>query len=135
MKIETKNEQAVSPIIGVILMVAITVILAAIIAAFVFGMSSTALQKSRIVGATAQQTSGTGIQVTWIGGQDNTFCEYYKVNVTAPNGKAFNESVGQPCVVGSRVILDKAGSNGQDEVMVVAHFADGSENIVLDTKV
>jgi len=33
-----KNEDAVSPVIGVILMVAITVILAAVIAAFVFGM-------------------------------------------------------------------------------------------------
>ncbi|MCG7854185.1 MAG: type IV pilin N-terminal domain-containing protein, partial [Methanosarcinaceae archaeon] len=33
-----KDEDAVSPVIGVILMVAITVILAAVIAAFVFGM-------------------------------------------------------------------------------------------------
>ncbi|KGK97823.1 hypothetical protein LI82_08625 [Methanococcoides methylutens] len=33
-----RNEDAVSPVIGVILMVAITVILAAVIAAFVFGM-------------------------------------------------------------------------------------------------
>lgn len=35
-----KNEGAVSPVIGVILMVAITVILAAVIAAFVFGMGA-----------------------------------------------------------------------------------------------
>jgi flagellin-like protein len=34
----TRDEEAVSPVIGVILMVAITVILAAVIAAFVFGM-------------------------------------------------------------------------------------------------
>ena len=34
-----KREDAVSPVIGVILMVAITVILAAVIAAFVFGMA------------------------------------------------------------------------------------------------
>lgn len=33
------NEKALSPVIGVILMVAITVILAAVIAAFVFGMA------------------------------------------------------------------------------------------------
>lgn len=36
----SKNEEAVSPVIGVILMVAITVILAAVIAAFVFGMGT-----------------------------------------------------------------------------------------------
>ena len=35
-----QNEDAVSPVIGVILMVAITVILAAVIAAFVFGMGT-----------------------------------------------------------------------------------------------
>ncbi|NPE31377.1 type IV pilin N-terminal domain-containing protein [Methanococcoides sp. SA1] len=35
-----RNEDAVSPVIGVILMVAITVILAAVIAAFVFGMGA-----------------------------------------------------------------------------------------------
>ena len=38
MRIFSKNEDAVSPVIGVILMVAITVILAAVIAAFVFGL-------------------------------------------------------------------------------------------------
>lgn len=36
-----KNEDAVSPVIGVILMVAITVILAAVIAAFVFNIGGT----------------------------------------------------------------------------------------------
>ena len=37
----TKNDEAVSPVIGVILMVAITVILAAVIAMFVFGLAGT----------------------------------------------------------------------------------------------
>ena len=47
-----RNEEAVSPVIGVILMVAITVILAAVIAAFVFGMAGN-IQKTRVVAATA----------------------------------------------------------------------------------
>jgi|Deesub1362B_J571_1020462.scaffolds.fasta_scaffold00801_4 flagellin-like protein len=38
----TRNEKAVSPVIGVILMVAITVILAAVIASFVFGLGAKA---------------------------------------------------------------------------------------------
>ena len=42
-----KNEDAVSPVIGVILMVAITVILAAVIAAFVFGMAGN-IQKTHV---------------------------------------------------------------------------------------
>lgn len=40
MKMLRRNEEAVSPVIGTILMVAITVILAAVIAAFVFGMGT-----------------------------------------------------------------------------------------------
>jgi len=43
-----KEGMAISPVIGVILMVAITVILAAVIAAFVFGMAS-AVQSPKVV--------------------------------------------------------------------------------------
>ncbi|MBN2487619.1 MAG: type IV pilin N-terminal domain-containing protein [Methanosarcinaceae archaeon] len=54
------DEDAVSPVIGVILMVAITVILAAVIAAFVFGMGppETAPQAS-VRGSAATATDGT----------------------------------------------------------------------------
>ncbi|WP_054847863.1 type IV pilin [Methanoculleus chikugoensis] len=47
-----ENEEAVSPVIGVILMVAITVILAAVIAAFVFGMTGN-VQTTKTVAVTA----------------------------------------------------------------------------------
>ena len=46
------SEDAVSPVIGVILMVAITVILAAVIAAFVFGMAGN-VSKTRSIAVTA----------------------------------------------------------------------------------
>ena len=49
-----KNDEAVSPVIGVILMVAITVILAAVIAAFVFGMSGN-ISKTKVVAVTVTQ--------------------------------------------------------------------------------
>ncbi len=55
-----KNDEAVSPVIGVILMVAITVILAAVIAAFVFGMSGN-ISKTKVVAVTAQQPDATHI--------------------------------------------------------------------------
>ncbi len=54
----TRNEEAVSPVIGVILMVAITVILAAVIAAFVFGMAGN-ISKTKVVAATVQQPDAT----------------------------------------------------------------------------
>ena len=65
----TKNDDAVSPVIGVILMVAITVILAAVIAAFVFGMAGN-ISKTKIVEVTAQRTNSTAVFATYEGGQD-----------------------------------------------------------------
>ena len=53
-----KTKDAVSPVIGVILMVAITVILAAVIAAFVFGMAG-GVSKTKTVAATAKQSGTT----------------------------------------------------------------------------
>ncbi len=54
MVVTRKNDEAVSPVIGVILMVAITVILAAVIAAFVFGMSGN-ISKTKTVAVTVQK--------------------------------------------------------------------------------
>lgn len=53
------NEEAVSPVIGVILMVAITVILAAVIAAFVFGMAPPAKAPSVQLRVTADVSNLT----------------------------------------------------------------------------
>src|SRR5665647_1096452 len=64
-----KNDEAVSPVIGVILMVAITVILAAVIAAFVFGMSGN-IQKTKVVSATLTRPNSTAVTSTYQGGQD-----------------------------------------------------------------
>ena len=55
--------------IGVILMVVVTVILAAVIAAFVFGMGTSA-QKGKVVAATAQ-ISGDNLIVTYQGGPNH----------------------------------------------------------------
>ena len=63
----SKDEEAVSPVIGVILMVAITVILAAVIAAFVFGMSGSLSQSPPNVSIGAR-SSGTDLIVTHNGG-------------------------------------------------------------------
>lgn len=64
------NEDAVSPVIGVILMVAITVILAAVIAAFVFGMGppEQAPQASLRASADTIETGIEGIKLEHQGG-------------------------------------------------------------------
>ncbi|MCZ7392621.1 MAG: type IV pilin N-terminal domain-containing protein [Candidatus Methanoperedens sp.] len=64
-----KNEEAVSPVIGVILMVAITVILAAVIAAFVFGMGTPQKAPQASIVITSATTSTGYINLTHSGGE------------------------------------------------------------------
>ena len=129
----TKNEDAVSPVIGVILMVAITVILAAVIAAFVFGMAGN-IQKTKVVAATAAQSGANTIYVTYQGGQDQALVDAVSVAVgtTAP------ESIGT--TVGKTYAWTNAAHGGtvtptRDHVVATAHFTDGTTQVILDTYV
>jgi flagellin-like protein len=127
-----KREDAVSPVIGVILMVAITVILAAVIAAFVFGMAS-GVSKTKAVAATARQT-GTNIVITWQGGQDNPMVTGYTIQIDNSTTSKISRLVSDNVVGNSTTILGY-GSDGQDHVVVVGNFSDGSSQVVLDTYV
>jgi flagellin-like protein len=128
-----KREDAVSPVIGVILMVAITVILAAVIAAFVFGMAGS-VSKTKAVAAAARQ-SGTFYVITWEGGQDNTYVSVYNVTLTDSAGNIINGPVaGYPGVVGNTTQWPGA-TPGNDHVIVVGFFTDGTQQVVLDTYV
>jgi archaeal type IV pilus assembly protein PilA len=121
-----KNEEAVSPVIGVILMVAITVILAAVIAAFVFGMAGN-IQKTKVVAATASQQGQTQVYVTYQGGQDAPFVTAISAQI---NGGALKNVATH---VGSTV--DLSGTTGRDHVVATATFTDGTTQVILDTYV
>jgi flagellin-like protein len=124
-----KREDAVSPVIGVILMVAITVILAAVIAAFVFGMAG-GVTKTKTVAATSRQ-NGNDIVVTWEGGQDNSYVTGYGVNIKdGGNIQVFNSAI-----VGNTSIFLGQGTVNNDHVVVNASFTDGSGQVILDTYV
>jgi len=122
-----KNEEAVSPVIGVILMVAVTVILAAVIAAFVFGMAG-GLQKGKTVAATAQH-QGTNIYVTYQGGPDAARVTNYSVNVgDAETPQLIN---GTPNAGNSTKFSGYSGS--QNHVVVAVFFDDDTQQVILDT--
>jgi archaeal type IV pilus assembly protein PilA len=133
-----KNDEAVSPVIGVILMVAITVILAAVIAAFVFGMSGN-ITKTKIVAVTAQQPDAKTITVTYQGGQDAG--SFSKGNVTVIPGNTSSCGMGYTPSsqelspeVGSTVIVKGTGCfDGKDHVVATGTFGDGSVQVLLDT--
>jgi len=123
-----KKEDAVSPVIGVILMVAITVILAAVIAAFVFGMAG-GISKTKSVAATARQISND-IAVTWQGGQDNGYVSNFNVSIRDTYIRPFFAPL-----VGNTSVFPALATSGNDHVVVTAAFTDGTSQVVLDTYV
>jgi flagellin-like protein len=129
-----KNEEAVSPVIGVILMVAITVILAAVIAAFVFGMAGN-ISKTKVVAATAQQPTSSTIVVTYQGGQDAGTCERIVWTVTNDAGAdsvyTMEHATETILPVGTSYEFTAAYS-GRNHVVGVAEFSDNSQQVILD---
>jgi len=127
------DEKGVSPVIGVILMVAITVILAAVIASFVFGMAGT-VKRTYTVAATASETcqgdNNCTISITYRGGPDHPYVIGLNVTQCGTNTTPASLSV----QVGATHTCD--GTPGRnDHVVVVARFADGTEQVILDTYV
>lgn len=138
------SEDAVSPVIGVILMVAITVILAAVIAAFVFGMAGN-VSKTRSIAVTAG-TSGTNFTTTYNGGPDDS--DLASLNITyKDNGTVFHTTgdgginllstgtVYNKPNVGTTWRMPGKTTGSREHIIVVAKFNDGTEQVVLDTTV
>ena len=137
-----KSEEAVSPVIGTILIVAVTVILAAIIASFVFG-SAANIQKTKIVSTTVQlDPDGSTITIMYQGGQDDG--SLTSLIITAPDGSLrytggdgsvlVNVPPTPPVkpIIGAPLKL--VGSwPSPAHVLVVGAFADGPNQIILDT--
>ena len=122
----TENSNAVSPVIGVLLMVAITVILAAVIAMFVFGMAGT-IRNSHVVAITMEQPNSTHIALTNMGGQDVS--DLVSINVT---GEINNLPKSLDPYVGATGTYELSGNAGQKHIVVVGLFKDGTEQVLLD---
>jgi flagellin-like protein len=125
------KEDAVSPVIGVILMVAVTVILAAVIAAFVFGMGSN-VQKTKLVAATAtRDNAGTTIFVTYQGGQDDASVANITSLVDPGTLSGSNFPTTKPAV--GTAAKWTVASGAKSHVTVTATFSDGSSQVILDS--
>jgi flagellin-like protein len=137
-----KNDEGISPVIGVILMVAITVILAAVIAAFVFGMAGN-ISKTRVVAVTVTKQGSSGITLTDDGGQDQgslnvinaTTSPNLPTSCTAPatligsNCQLVSPSVGSTL----QLVNNANGYAVRTQITVVGTFNDGTNQILLNT--
>jgi len=127
-----KNEDAVSPVIGVILMVAITVILAAVIAAFVFGMAGN-IQKTHTVAVTAQRTDSGHVVFTLSGGQDAATLEVINFTTSTNTTPAtFGTTGGSILPVGSMYTYP-ATTNSQ--IVGVGYFTDGTTQVIYSSTI
>jgi flagellin-like protein len=125
------DESAVSESVGVILMVAITVVLAAIIAAFAFGLIENVPLSKNIMLTVDKPTIST-ITVTYLGGLDqkdltsfiiiwpqglpDTYNNPKVGDIYPPNGEYRNITPG-----------------AQNHIVVVGHFIDNTEQVLINT--
>ena len=159
------DERGVSPVIGVILMVAATIVIAAVVMAMLGGFGPPKRQYAVIASAdeSGGDTDGDGavpeIIITYRGGPDHSLVDYLDVMIdgrdvydeTAGIGQTpdFGDSDGVHDIsVGVSVTIDSNTGGmtgwtaftpdvgpGNDHVIVTAHFLDGSTQVILDTYV
>ena len=152
-----RNETgAISPVIGVVLMVAITVILSVVIGSYVFG-SAVSVEKSYIVGTSVEQVTASNVRVLVHGGLDSDKLRYINVSIDGSEFRCADvgNATAEVCpVTGSFPVLgDPSGSStvpigmpvmlhdttvvspGRDHVVMVATFMDGTRQVILDTHV
>jgi len=128
-RIKSEMENAVSPVVGTILMVAIVVILAAVVAAWAFGMSGN-IQVTKVIGFSATKTDDNHISIMNMGGADTGSLTAITAT-TSPD--AGTQSATGGLTVGSNAILTAntldAYQNRQT-VTVVGTFSDGSTQVL-----
>ena len=108
-KLFEKNDEGVSAVIGVILMVAITVILAAVIAAFVFSMSNN-VGTTHTVAFTVKKTAQGTILVTNNGGADVS--KLAGVTITADGLLICDKNADLKDVGASKALVPVGGATG-----------------------
>jgi len=132
--IKKQSESAVSEIIGTILIVALTVIMASIVAAYMFGMLNN-VTPTKMVAATAEQTDSTHILVTYRGGPDHG--SLANLTILWPSG--VSQTVDFPKVGDVYTATNFAAplnvTSGKDHVVVSARFANNMSQVILDTLV
>lgn len=129
MKSVVKKDDAVSPVIGTILLVAITVVLVAIVAAVVMGMTS-GVQSSKDVGVTVSPVNDTTTSIVFYGGKDvSNVHNMTLVNMTGGQEVSASQdgpySIGQPYNLATRNDF-----KGSTSVNLIGNFTDGTESVI-----
>ncbi|MBP2145601.1 flagellin-like protein [Methanofollis sp. W23] len=145
------HEEAVSPVIGVILMVAITVVLAAVVGMYVMGQAD-AIPESKSVTMTAEKSivtddskEFTEIKVTVVGGSDLNALQSLTLKWDGKNTESLTYNgegsaittgvVDKDFAPGDVITIDYDGTNNKygdsGKLTIAGKFSDGSEALLL----
>ena len=125
-----RKDRAVSEVMGTILMVALVVILAAVIGVMVFGLAGN-LQDTKVVGVTAAKYNSTHIVVTFTGGDKAD--QVYNLSVSMNGASQGSMTQGKsPIKVGNSSYFGGV-TKGSDHLVITGWFADGTQQVVMDT--
>jgi len=128
LKTFTEDDRAVSPVIGIILMVAITVILAAVIGTFVLGLgdSVTGETAPQVSWDTADGPNGNEVVVAHNGGDS---VEASNLDVTVDGSVSYGEQFSGTVSAGSETIVTNVDDG--DEVLVIWNAPDSESSQIL----
>ena len=126
------DEKGVSPVIGVILMVAATIVIAAVVLGMLGGFGPP--KKTYVVAVSASRTAGGYVTVTFEGGPDASLVTSFSgtiTNISTGNSENINLNTD----VGSTFVSNETYKTNDAHVVVSATFKDGSSQVVLNTYV
>lgn len=131
------NENGVSPVIAIILMISITVILAAVVASFVFGMTKN-IPDSKMVTGSISHVDAYHVSVTYLGGADADTCVGVRwVVSTLGSSSKSSALMGSTSPAAPALQVGKTKTffghwTAKKRVIAIAYFKDGTSQIVLD---
>lgn len=132
--IRNQKESAVSEVIAITLIVGLTVIMAALVAAYMFGMVPT-LPVHRSVAVTASQIDPDTIVITYHGGPDQG--SLIGLNISWPKGH--RQVITNPHIGDTYTLTniphgtDTNVTSGKDHIVVTGIFTNNIQQVILDT--
>ena len=126
------DEKGVSPVIGVILMVAATIVIAAVVLGMLGGFGPP--KKTYVVAVSASRTAGGKVTVTFEGGPDASLVTSFSGTITNVS-TGVSKSITLNTAVGSTFVSTDTYKTNDAHVVVSATFKDGSSQVVLNTYV
>ena len=124
----SRSKRGVSPVIGVILMVAATIVIAGVVMGMLGGFGPPS--KTYSVSVTAEEDSSGTITVTYKGGPDAAMLA--SIDDLKIDGKSVSVGNLNPPTVGNSTTAT-GDATVRNHVIVTGTFKDGTKQVILDT--